>query len=46
MEEDAALNRTIPSTVWTQMGIKFDERTVTSRYRRLQAIYQQYAALS
>ena len=44
MEENAELNRTIPASVWTQMSIKLDERTMNSRYRRLQAIYQQYEA--
>lgn len=40
MEENSDANNTIPLDVWTKVGVKFDEKIVTNRYRRLQFVYQ------
>ena len=40
MEEEHELNH----TNWDKFGIRFDENTVSNRYRRLQTIYQQYVS--
>ena len=42
MEEENADNGTVPLRVWSQLGLRFDEKIVTSRYRRLQSIYHLY----
>ncbi|CAF1008906.1 unnamed protein product [Rotaria sordida] len=39
-EEESHLNNTIDLKIWTQVGIRFDEKIVTNRYRRLQYVYQ------
>lgn len=36
------LNSTIPSNIWSQVGVYFDEKIQMNQYRRLQTIYQQY----
>lgn len=36
------MNNTIPLHIWTQVGVNFDEKIMTNRYRRLQTVYQQY----
>jgi hypothetical protein len=41
MEEESNSNDVIPMNVWTQVGVLFDEKSMTSRYRRVQAVYQQ-----
>jgi hypothetical protein len=41
-EEESKPNNTISLDVWTKIGVKFDEKIVTNRYRKLQSIYQQY----
>jgi hypothetical protein len=42
MEEESKPINTIPLDVWTKIGVKLDEKTMTNRYRKLQSIYQQY----
>ncbi|CAF4360135.1 unnamed protein product, partial [Rotaria magnacalcarata] len=38
--EETNSNNTIPSSVWVQVGIRFDEKIIANRYRRLQFVYQ------
>ncbi|UJR27496.1 hypothetical protein I4U23_008780 [Adineta vaga] len=40
IEEESDLNNTIPLHIWNKIGVKFDEKLVSNRYRRLQTIYQ------
>ncbi|CAM4859821.1 unnamed protein product [Rotaria socialis] len=38
--EETNPNNTIPWHVWVQVGVRFDEKTIANRYRRLQFVYQ------
>jgi len=40
MEEESDLYNIIPLSIWTQIGINFDEKIMTHKYRKLQTIYQ------
>ncbi|CAF4827313.1 unnamed protein product [Rotaria sp. Silwood1] len=40
IEEEADSNNTIALNIWAQVGIKFNEKIVTNRYRRLQYVYE------
>ncbi|CAF4794082.1 unnamed protein product, partial [Rotaria sp. Silwood2] len=42
IEEESNSNNTIPLHIWVEVGIRFNEKIITNRYRRLQYVYQQY----